>query len=64
MENANWMTREAAAAWLGVCTNTISNIVKEMEEINSPGIWRGDNGFLRINQYDMSNYLRKRGRKS
>lgn len=58
-----WLTREGAANWLGVCVNTISNIVREMEEAELPGIWRGDNGFLRINQDDMSEYLRKRGRR-
>mgnify|MGYP002522617644 CR=1 FL=1 len=62
MENV-WMTREQAAAWLSVCLNTVSNIVREMEEAELPGIWRGDNGFLRINQDDMSEYLRRRGRR-
>ena len=62
MENT-WMTREQAAAWLSVCLNTVSNIVREMEEAELPGIWRGDNGFLRINQDDMSEYLRRRGRR-
>lgn len=61
MNNAEiWLTRQQAAKWLSVCPDTITNIAKEMEEKDLPGIWRETRGFLRINKADMSAYLRNR----
>lgn len=55
MQNT-WLTREQAAVWLNCHPDTVSNIVKEMEQEQLPGIWK-EGRFLRIHQQSMSDYL-------
>ena len=55
-----WLTREEAAEWLNVSVSTVTHIVNEMQAKGLPGVWRDGRHFLRINQNDMNEYLRKR----
>ena len=55
-----WLTREEGAEWLKCSESTVTHIVNEMEAKGLPGVWRDRGHFLRVNQEDMNEYLRRR----
>jgi len=55
-----WLTRTEAAEWLRCSPAKASYVIKEMEALGLPGVWRDGKNFVRVNQGAMSEYLYKR----
>jgi len=58
--NDTWLTRTEAAEWLRCSPAKASYVIKEMEALGLPGVWREGKNFVRVNQGAMSEYLKKR----
>ena len=53
----DWLTREQAAARLGVCERTITNYVTEMAKAGAGGYVRRGRNFMRVNFPQMMRFL-------
>ena len=58
--NDTWLTRTEAAEWLRCSPAKASYVIREMEALGLPGVWREGKNFVRVNQGAMSEYLYKR----
>ena len=55
--NDTGLTRTEVAEWLRCSPAKASYVIKEMEALGLPGVWREGKNFVRVNKSAMSDYL-------